>query len=76
MRRRFGFVKGLSPPAAVLCAAFLLVGCENMPQIGSSGKVVVKDKDTTVAVVFSDRDRQLIEEYYSGNSKKKKRTPP
>ncbi|MGQ0580276.1 MAG: hypothetical protein ACT4PQ_15375 [Betaproteobacteria bacterium] len=47
-----------------------------MPQIGSSGKVVVKDKDTTVAVVFSDRDRQLIEEYYSGKSKKKKKTPP
>lgn len=76
MRQRFGFVKWLSLSAAVLCAAFLLVGCENMPQIGTSGKVVVKDKDTTVAVVFSDRDRQLIKEYYSGKSKKKKKTPP
>lgn len=68
------------PKALLLgaCAAFLLAGCETMPGIGSgtSGKVVVQDKDATVAVVFSDKDRQLIEEYYSGKSTKKKKTPP
>lgn len=60
---------------AVLAAAALmyLAGCESLPG-RTSGKVVVKDKNTTVAVVFSDRDRQLIAEHYAG--KKKKKLPP
>jgi len=59
-------------------AVFLLAACETVPGIGSgtSGKVVVQDQDVTVAVVFSDRARQLIERYYSGKSTKKKKTPP
>ena len=60
--------------AVLAAAAFLFLGgCESLPG-RTSGKVVVKDKNTTVAVVFSDRDRQLIADYYSG--KKKKKLPP
>lgn len=60
--------------AIVAGAVFLvLAGCEILPG-RTSGKVVVKDQNTTVAVVFSDRDRQLIEDYYSG--KQKKKLPP
>lgn len=59
---------------------FVLAGCETMPGIGTgtSGKVVVKDENTSVAVVFGDRDRQLITDYYGtkAKDKKKKRIPP
>jgi hypothetical protein len=60
---------------AILAAAALLYleGCESLPGL-TSGKVVVKDKNTTVAVVFGDGDRQLIADYYAG--KKKKKLPP
>lgn len=37
------------------------------------GRVVLADDDTSVSVVFSDRDRDLIHDYYH---KKKKRMPP
>lgn len=56
-----------------LCSVLLLSGCETMPGMGTSGEVVVKDKNTTVAIIFSDRDRQLIGDYYAGG---KKRLPP
>jgi len=65
-----------------LLAGALLAGC-GTPPYGTSGKVVVRDKDTTVEVVFSDRDREIIADYYSGKKKnlppglaKKKRLPP
>jgi hypothetical protein len=67
---------------AALLAGAWLAGCEIMPY-GTSGKVVVRDRDTTVAVVFSNRDREIIADYYSGRKKnlppglaKKKRLPP
>lgn len=56
-----------------LCSLLLVSGCETMPGMGTSGEVVVKDKNTTVAVIFSDKDRQLIGDYYAG---RKKRLPP
>lgn len=46
-------------------AVFLLVssgGCATYP--ATSGKVVVHDKNTHIALAFSDRDRSLIREYY------------
>ncbi|HEV8644258.1 MAG TPA: hypothetical protein VGR01_01660 [Burkholderiales bacterium] len=69
------FANSQSAAIAVLAAAALLFlgGCESLPG-RTSGKVVVKDKNTTVAVVFSDEDRQLIADYYVG--KKKKKLPP
>ena len=55
-------------------AAFLFLGgCESLPG-RTGGRVVLKDEDATVAVVFSDGDRQLIADYYSG--KKKNKLPP
>ncbi|MEE9181431.1 MAG: hypothetical protein V3U33_02515, partial [candidate division NC10 bacterium] len=44
---------------------FLVVsvgGCATYPR--TSGRVVVEGKDTRVEVVFSERDRTLIHEYY------------
>lgn len=40
----------------------MLVGCATYP--GTSGRVVVQDENSRVEVVFSDRDRHLIREYY------------
>jgi hypothetical protein len=69
-------------PLAALLAGALLAGCETAPY-GTSGKVVVRDKNATVAVVFSNRDREIISDYYGGRKKKlppglakKKRLPP
>lgn len=64
-----------------LISALVLAGCESIPGIGAgtSGKVVVKDENASVAVSFGDRDRQLISDYYGNKAKgkkKKKRTPP
>lgn len=44
-----------------------LAGCET--PTATSGRVVVRDRDTTVAVVFSDRDRVLIDDYFSHRRK-------
>lgn len=66
-----------------LLGCVLAGGCETAPPFGTSGKVVVRDRNTTVAVVFSDRDREIIADYYGGRKKglppglaKKKRLPP
>lgn len=68
----------MSQRAAIVIVAgavfLILAGCEILPG-RTSGKVVVKDQNTTVAVVFSDRDRQLIADHYSGKKKKKKLPP-
>lgn len=61
-----------------LLAAMILSGC--MARAATSGRVVVKDDRASVDVVFSSRDRQIIEEYYHGHShgksKKAKKVPP
>ena len=49
--------------AAMLVAS--LAGCESLPGWGTSGKVVMKDGKTTLAVSFSDRDRAMIRDYYN-----------
>ena len=38
------------------------------------GRVVLADEDKSVSVIFSDRDRDLINDYYH-NKKKRKRMP-
>ncbi len=48
-----------------LLALFLVVsggGCAT--DSGTSGKVVIHDKNTHVEIAFNDRDRSLIREYY------------
>lgn len=57
--------------AIALLLAVLITGCGTMA--ATSGRVVIRDRDTQVAVSFSSRDRALIEEYYG---KRKKRLPP
>ncbi|MFQ5847633.1 MAG: hypothetical protein ACE5IQ_08215 [Candidatus Methylomirabilales bacterium] len=45
------------------------VGCATYPS--TSGRVVVQDRNARVAVVFTDRDRRLIRDYYH-----RRRLPP
>lgn len=49
----------------------LVTGCATMG--ATSGRVVIQDRHTQVAVSFNSRDRELIEEYYG---KHRKRLPP
>lgn len=48
-------------PILVL-ATVLFGGCESHPP--RHGEVVVRDRDTSVRIVFSDRDRVIIREWY------------
>ncbi len=54
-----------------------LIGCVYGPY-NTSGRVVVHDDHGMVDIVFSDRDREIIHDYYYGHSykKKKKGLPP
>ena len=54
-----------------LALAALVAGCAAIG--ATSGRVVIQDQNTQVAVTFSSRDRALIEEYYGKN---KKNLPP
>ena len=54
-----------------LVFAALIAGCAAIG--ATSGRVVIQDQNTQVAVTFSSRDRALIEEYYG---KTKKKLPP
>lgn len=49
-------------PLSLLLAAVLLGGCETPPP--RHGEVVVRDRDFDVRVVFSDRDRAIIRDWY------------
>jgi len=55
---------------AVLVSVILLGGCLTT---SSSGRVVVRDGDTRVAISFNEHDRRLIHDYYR---KHRKRLPP
>lgn len=55
----------------VAALATLVAGCAAIG--ATSGRVVIQDENTQVAVSFSSHDRALIEEYYG---KHKKRLPP
>lgn len=49
-------------PMTLILAAVLLGGCETYPP--RHGEVVVRDRDFDVRVVFSDRDRAIIRDWY------------
>ncbi|WP_137894946.1 hypothetical protein [Ramlibacter sp. 2FC] len=55
----------------VTLAALLISGCETMP--GVAGQVGIAGPNAAVSVAFSDRDRQLISEYYAAPAR---RAPP
>lgn len=52
---------------STLLLATLVTGCAAMT--ATSGRVVIQDPYTQVAVSFSSRDRAVIEEYYSGRNR-------
>lgn len=65
----------------VLTTLLLLAACETYPP--SQGGVVVHTPDSDVRIVFSDRDRGLIRDYYAVRAKplppglaKKNKVPP
>lgn len=65
---------------ALAACALVLAGCETHPRYG---EVEVRDRDYNVRVVFSDRDRALIREYYAPHRRglppglaKKGKVPP
>lgn len=49
-------------PLTLILAAALLGACETAPP--RHGEVVVHDRDVDVRVVFSDRDRAIIRDWY------------
>lgn len=53
--------RGLVRLLTIFAMGFV-TGCATYPH--TSGRVVVHDEDTYVEVAFSDRDRNLIREYY------------
>ena len=55
---------------AITCCLALLGGCLTT---STSGRVVVRDGDTRVAVSFNEQDRRLVHDYYK---KHRKRLPP
>lgn len=63
------------PPGRTLLvaalAALLMSGCETMPGIG--GQIGVAGPHAAASVAFSDRDRQLVSEYYAAPAR---RVPP
>lgn len=54
-----------------LTSSLLASGCVTL----SGGGIVVGDDDSQVAVIFTNRDRSLIDDYFS-RGRKHKRTPP
>ena len=62
-----------------LFVAFLLSGC--LTTSPSSGRVVVDGRHSSIDIVFSDRDRAFIHDYYKAQRKhkkhkKQKKVPP
>lgn len=57
--------------AAAALAALLMSGCETLP--GMAGQIGIAGPHAAVSVAFSDRDRQLIHEYYAAPAR---RVPP
>lgn len=56
-----------------ILAALLLSGCASYT--ATSGRVVIKDDETSIDVRIGDRDQALIRDYYK-SSKHKKDLPP
>lgn len=59
---------------ALLWVMTFLNGCQSRTARSTSGGVIVRAPGGEVAVIFSDRDRQLIGDYYAGTRAKK--VPP
>jgi predicted small secreted protein len=57
--------------AIAALVALFLSGCETMP--GVAGQIGIAGPNAAVSVAFSDRDRQLISEYYAAPAR---RAPP
>lgn len=55
-----------------LAVSLLLTGCAT--SVMTSGRVVIQDDESTLAIAFSSRDRRLIRDYYK--SYKPKKMPP
>lgn len=52
---------------ALAGALLLLAGCQVVPGgTGTSGSVTIEGEDASVQVVFGDRDRRRIRDYYEG----------
>ena len=54
-----------------IALSLLLSSCAT--SVMTSGRVVIQDDESTLAIAFSSRDRRLIRDYYK---KTKKKTPP
>jgi hypothetical protein len=55
-----------------VAVSLLLTGCAT--SVMTSGRVVIQDDESTLAIAFSSRDRRLIRDYY--NNYKPKKAPP
>ncbi len=51
-----------TPSLVLVLATFLLAGCETPPT--RHGEVVVRDREFDLRIVFSDRDRAIIRDWY------------
>lgn len=85
MAHASSFAHWRAPLAPLLAAALLvLAGCHaGTMHGGTSGSVTVEGEDASVQVVFGDRDRRLIRDYYGGRGgglppglAKKRKLPP
>jgi len=59
---------------SLLGSIFLFNGCQSRANRSTSGGVIVRTPNSTVSVVFSDHDRQVIGNYYARY--KAKKVPP
>ncbi len=62
--------------AVCLIALTSLAGCTTM--VTTSGKIVIRDKNVSIGIVFTDRDHRLIRRYYESHHSRytKRRVPP
>ena len=58
----------------LLITATSLAGCATT--IATSGRIVIHDKNISVGIVFTDRDRQLIHRYYESLRHSRRKLPP
>lgn len=58
----------------LLVAATSLVGCATT--VATSGRVVIRDENISIGIVFTDRDRQMIHRYYQSHRHSRRKLPP
>lgn len=64
-------MKDRLPILLLLAVLLVLVGCEPLPP--RHGEVVVRDQNARLVIVFSDRDRAIIQEWYE---ERRRHLPP